>query len=61
MLSVWKLGHEEEIWNRPTESGNRWQTSGSWVVNGEGTVKGGGVAESADDVMDFGEAIKLVE
>ncbi|KAG4030518.1 hypothetical protein MFRU_012g02510 [Monilinia fructicola] len=61
MFSVFKLGREEQIWNRPTESGNRWQMSGSWVVDKEGIVKGGGVAKSADDIMDFEEALKLVE
>ncbi|TGO30542.1 hypothetical protein BPAE_0005g01380 [Botrytis paeoniae] len=61
MFSVFKLGREEKIWNRPTESGNRWQTSGSWVVDKEGIVKGGGVAKSADDIMNFEEAIKLIE
>ncbi|KAA8568766.1 hypothetical protein EYC84_007760 [Monilinia fructicola] len=58
MFSVFKLGREEQIWNRPTESGNRWQMSGSWVVDKEGIVKGGGVAKSADDIMDFEEALK---
>ncbi|KAB8296845.1 hypothetical protein EYC80_002256 [Monilinia laxa] len=61
MFSVFKLGREEQIWNRPTESGNRWQMSGNWVVDKEGIVKGGGVAKSADDIMDFEEALKLVE
>ena len=61
MFSVFKLGREEQIWNRPTESGSRWQTSGSWVVDKEGIVKGGGVAKSADEIMNFEEAIKLIE
>jgi hypothetical protein len=26
MYSVWKLGKQENIWNKPTESGSRWQT-----------------------------------
>ncbi|QSZ30574.1 hypothetical protein DSL72_000130 [Monilinia vaccinii-corymbosi] len=61
VLSVFKLGREDKIWNRPTESGSRWQMSGSWVVDREGIVKGGGVAKSADDIMDFEEAVKLVK
>ncbi|KAI9645777.1 hypothetical protein NHQ30_005210 [Ciborinia camelliae] len=60
-FSALKLWREEQIWNRPTESGSRWQMSGSWVVDREGLVRGGGVAKSADDIMDFEEAIKLVE
>jgi hypothetical protein len=60
MMSAFELGRGEKIWNRPTESGSRWQTSGSWVVDGEGIVKGGGAAKSADDIMDFEGAVKLV-
>lgn len=58
---MFKLGRQEKIWNRPTESGSRWQTSGSWIVDREGIVKGGGIAKSADDIMDFEEAVRLVE
>lgn len=58
MWNVYVLGREEEIWNRPTESGSRWQTAGSWAVDGEGTVRWGGVAGSADEVRDFGEAVE---
>ncbi|ESZ96920.1 hypothetical protein SBOR_2714 [Sclerotinia borealis F-4128] len=42
LMSVFKLGREEQIWNRPTESGYRWQMSGSWAVDREGFVKGVG-------------------
>ncbi|PWY82161.1 hypothetical protein BO70DRAFT_336502 [Aspergillus heteromorphus CBS 117.55] len=61
LASVWKLGRERGIWNRPTESGTRWQLSGNWVVDDEGVVRGGGPAERVDEVMDFEEAVGLVK
>jgi hypothetical protein len=57
LYSVYKLGTSEKIWNRPTESGNRWQTSGSFAIGGEGVVKWAKVAKSADDVPDFKGAL----
>lgn len=61
MWNVFRLGQKEKIWNRPTESGTRWQTSGSWAVDKEGVVRWGGVGRSADDVPDFEEAVKAIE
>jgi hypothetical protein len=61
MWSVYKLGSQEKIWNRPTESGSRWQTSGAWAVDKEGVVKWGRVSKAADDVPDFEEAVKVLE
>lgn len=61
MYSVWKLGREEGIWNRPTESGSRWQVSGSFGVDGEGVVKWGGAAERADEIPEFEDAVAAVE
>jgi len=61
MWNVYKMGKSEDIWNRPTESGSRWQTSGSWAVDGKGVVRWGRVAKAADDVLDFGEGVKVLE
>jgi hypothetical protein len=58
MYSVYKLGKKQGIWNKPTESGSRWQTSGSFAVDGEGVVKWSRIAKSADDIPDFKEALK---
>lgn len=63
--SLWsavKMGREEGIWNRPTESGSRWQMSGSWAVDGEGIAKWGGPSKRADDedVWKFEEALKAL-
>ena len=46
---------------RPTESGSRWQKSGSFVVDTNGMVRWGGAAERADWIPDFEEAVKAVE
>lgn len=32
LWSVYTPGRNEHIWNKPTESGNRWQTAGSFGV-----------------------------
>lgn len=53
MFAAWKLGREHGIWNRPTESGSRWQTAGSFAVDGKGVVRWARVAEGAGDVLDF--------
>ena len=57
MYSVYTLGRDEKIWNRPTESGNRWQTAGSFAVNGEGIVKWASPATSAGDISYFKDAL----
>lgn len=59
MASVVRLGRGEGIWNRPTSSGSRWQTAGSFAVDGQGTVRWSHVGASADDkgVYDFEEAV----
>jgi hypothetical protein len=57
LYSVWKMGREEGIWNRPTESGSRWQTAGSYAVDREGIVRWGKAAERADDIPDFEDAV----
>lgn len=61
MWEVWRLGREEGIWNRPTESGSRWQMAGWFGIDGEGVVRWGRVAESADEIPDFEEGVSAVE
>lgn len=61
MWTVWKLGRGEGIWNRPTESGSRWQRAGSWAVDGDGVVRWGGVSIRADEIPDFGQAVLALE
>ncbi|KAK4694565.1 hypothetical protein P7C71_g3038, partial [Lecanoromycetidae sp. Uapishka_2] len=61
MWSVYKLGKEEGIWNRPTESGSRWQTSGSFAIDEDEVVTWGEASPSADWIPDFGEALETLE
>ncbi|KAJ7149742.1 hypothetical protein C8R43DRAFT_887808 [Mycena crocata] len=60
LWAAYRLGREEGIWNRPTESGNRWQTSGSFAVDGEGTVTWGGAMKRADEVPNFEDAVGML-
>ncbi|CAF9924999.1 MAG: hypothetical protein HETSPECPRED_005716 [Heterodermia speciosa] len=61
LWNVYKLGKEEGIWNRPTESGSRWQTGGTFAVDGTGIVRWGQAAPGADWIPDFEEAVKSIE
>ncbi|KAG4432265.1 hypothetical protein IFR05_012248 [Cadophora sp. M221] len=58
LYAVYTLGKKEGIWNKPTESGSRWQTGGSFAVGEGGMVKWVGVPKAADEIPDFGEAAK---
>ncbi|KAF2115178.1 hypothetical protein BDV96DRAFT_646197 [Lophiotrema nucula] len=60
LYSVYTLGKKENIWNRPTESGSRWQTAGSFAADKEGIVKWSKPNASADDVPNFEEALKAL-
>jgi hypothetical protein len=60
MYEVYKLGKKEGIWNKPTESGTRWQTSGSFAVDGKGAVTWSKVAKAADEIPDFKDALQSV-
>ena len=48
-------------WNRPTENGTRWQTSGSFAVDINGVVRWGAAAGRADWLPNFEEAVRAVE
>ncbi|KAI1384649.1 uncharacterized protein F4822DRAFT_433192 [Hypoxylon trugodes] len=53
-----RLAKDEDIWNRPTESGSRWQTSGAFAITAaDGVVTWAKVAASADDIPDLEAAI----
>ena len=60
LYNVFKIGREEGIWNRPTESGSLWQTSGSYAIDQQGVVRWGQPASRADDVPDFDEAVGAI-
>lgn len=59
MRNLFKLGREEGIWNRPTSSGSRWQTAGSFAVDAEGVVRWSRAAGRADEMPDFGEGVRM--
>jgi hypothetical protein len=59
--SAFKLGKEEGIWNRPTESGSRWQTAGSFGVDGKGVVRWAEVAGGAYGVQDLKWGVEVLE
>jgi hypothetical protein len=61
LYKVWKLGREEGIWNRPTESGSRWQTAGGFGVDADGVVRWSKPAEGADEIPNFEEAAVAIE
>ena len=57
LWSVYKTGKQDGIYNRPTESGNRWQTAGSFAVDSSGTVQWSKKASTADEIADFEEGV----
>ncbi|KAF3929247.1 hypothetical protein AA313_de0205272 [Arthrobotrys entomopaga] len=63
-MTLWKalkLGQEELIYNRPTKSGYRWQTAGSFAVDGgDGSVRWAYVSQNAPDVADYGEGLRAL-
>jgi hypothetical protein len=51
---------EDGISVRPTESGSRWQTAGTFGVDGQGIVKLSRKDERADDMPDLKEIVDAV-
>ncbi|KAI9730253.1 MAG: hypothetical protein M1834_006017 [Cirrosporium novae-zelandiae] len=60
MWSAYQLA-KDGITNRPTESGNRWQTAGSFAVDQDDIVRYAHVAQHAGDVPDFEKVLELVD
>ncbi|MCC5758133.1 hypothetical protein, partial [Klebsiella pneumoniae] len=50
---LYRLGKDEGVWNRPTESGSRWQTGGAFSVDKEGIVRWAHVSNTADVILHF--------
>ncbi|KAF4927467.1 hypothetical protein CGCVW01_v002508 [Colletotrichum viniferum] len=61
LSEVFSLAWNEGIKNRPTESGNRWQTSGAWAVNEGGIIVWGHAAKGASEIPDFDEVVTQVK
>ena len=60
LYSVYRLGADEGVWNKPTESGTRWQISGAFAVDKDGIVRFAHVSKSADDLPDLNAAAQSV-
>lgn len=61
MSNVFTLGKQEGIWNRPTESGSRWQTAGLFAMNDAGKVVYSHPAQTSDDLGDVNAAIEATK
>ena len=60
MWDVVKLGRGEGVWNRPTESGTRWQTAGIFAVDAKGLVRFAHIATQASDMSGLQEAFEAL-
>lgn len=60
LYELYRMANDEGIVNRPTESGYRWQTSGSWAVDAKGKVVWGGPVKTANEIPDFAHAVKAL-
>lgn len=60
LYSAYRLGTDEGIWNRATESGSRWQKSGAFAVDGDGTVRWLHVSQTANDLPDLNAALRAL-
>lgn len=57
LYETYRVGKEEGFWNRPTESGSRWQRSGSWAVDSNDIVRWGRPSDAAGDIPRFEDAV----
>ncbi|KAI0142827.1 hypothetical protein GGR57DRAFT_485321 [Xylariaceae sp. FL1272] len=57
LYNTLQLGKAEGVWNRPTESGTRWQTAGAFAIDKDGIVRWKWVANRADDLADLDKAV----
>ncbi|OAR00347.1 hypothetical protein LLEC1_00311 [Akanthomyces lecanii] len=60
LWSVYRLGADEGVWNRPTESGTRWQIGGAFAVDEGGVVRYAHIAKAANDLPDLEAAAQAV-
>ena len=61
MYTVYRMGKDQGIWNRPTESGSRWQTAGTYAVDAKGVVRWGGPGQRADEIPNFEDAVNSMK
>ena len=61
LMGAVNVGREDGIWNKPTQSGSRWQTAGSFAVNGNGEVVWGRPSKQADDLPSLEDGLSAVK
>lgn len=61
LYSAYRLGKDEGVWNRPTESGSRWQKSGAFAIDDEGVVRWSYVSGAADDMPNLSAALSSLD
>lgn len=61
VYSAYRLGVDEGVWNRATESGSRWQTAGAFAVDESGVVRWSQPARNADDVPDLKQILAALQ
>ncbi|KAK0385720.1 hypothetical protein NLU13_6897 [Sarocladium strictum] len=57
LYSVYRLGQTEGIWNKPAESGTRWQISGAFAIDRSGIVRWAHVDKAADDTARLNDGV----
>ena len=55
------LAIAEGIKNKPTKSGNRWQTAGSFAIDEGGIVRWAHISASAGDISKFADGLKALK
>ena len=61
LAAVIKLGREDGIWNKPTESGSRWQTAGAFAVSSDTRIVWSWIARRADDMANLQDAFEAIK
>ncbi|KPM46208.1 hypothetical protein AK830_g302 [Neonectria ditissima] len=62
-LTLWsavRLAKDEDIWNRKTTSGSRWQMSGAFAVDPDGSIRWAHIPRTADDVPNLKAAVEAL-
>ncbi|KAK5664308.1 hypothetical protein OQA88_526 [Cercophora sp. LCS_1] len=61
MWSMYRLGKDEGIWGTEEKGGSKWQMGGAFAVDAGGFVRWAKVCESADDIPDLEEGVRVLE
>jgi hypothetical protein len=60
IYSAFRMGLDEGVWNRPTESGSRWQKSGAFAVDADGVVRWMHVGATANELPDLKAGVEAL-